>query len=73
MSDETMQKKSGWSDWIDWAGDYDSLKFNRVAYIEEDISGVFFRQMVVVLVSIIHCLADIYHYRLGRLLLAEAM
>jgi len=57
---------------IDWAGDYDSLKFSRAAYIEEDISGVFFRQMVVGLVSIIHCLSDIYYYRLGQLLQAEA-
>jgi hypothetical protein len=71
MSDETMQKKSGWSDWIDWAGDHDSLEFSRVACFEEGIGGVFFRQMVVRLVSVIHCLAGIYHYWFRQLLQAE--
>jgi hypothetical protein len=57
---------------IGWAGDYDSLKFGRAAFIEESSGGVFFRQVVVGLVSVIHRLADIYHYRHRKFLLAEA-
>jgi hypothetical protein len=53
------------------AGDYDSPKSSRAAYIQEGISGVFFRRMVVELVSVIHCVAGIYHYRLRQLLQAE--
>ena len=50
---------------VGWAGDYDSLEFSRVAYIEEGIGRVFFRPVVVRLVSVIHCLAGICDYRLG--------
>ena len=57
---------------IGWAGDYDSLKFNRAAFIEESRSGIFFRQVVVGLVSIIHGLVDVHHYRRCLVLLAEA-
>ncbi|MGA2802614.1 MAG: hypothetical protein ABSE97_09665 [Verrucomicrobiota bacterium] len=57
---------------IVWTSDYDSLKFSRVAFIEESRGGVFFRQVVVGLVSIIHGLAYIYHYRPCQFLLAEA-
>jgi hypothetical protein len=56
---------------VSWAGDYNSLEFSRVAHIEEGIGGVFFRQMVVGLVSVIHCLVGIYHYWLRQLLQAE--
>ena len=54
---------------IGWAGDYDDLKFSRAAFIEEDRGRVFFRQMVVGLVSVVHCLAGIDHYGLRQLLL----
>ena len=57
---------------IGWAGDYDSLKFGRATFIEESRGGVFFRQVVVGLVSIIHGLADVHHYRRCLFLLAEA-
>jgi hypothetical protein len=53
------------------AGDYDSLKSSRAAHIQEGISGVFFRRMVVELVSVLHCLAGIYYYWLRQLLQAE--
>jgi hypothetical protein len=56
---------------VGWAGDYDSLEFSRVAHIKEGIGAVFFGQMVGGLVSVIHCLAGIYHYRLRQLLQAE--
>jgi hypothetical protein len=48
--------------------DDDSLEFNRVALVEKNIGGVFYRQMVVRLVSELHCLAGIYHHWLRRLL-----
>ena len=57
---------------IGWAGDYDSLKFGRAAFIEESRGRGFFRQVVVGLVSIIHSLADVHHYRRCLFLLAEA-
>jgi hypothetical protein len=57
---------------IGWAGDYDSLKFSRAAFIEESRGGIFFRQVVVGLVSIIHSLADIQYYGSCLVLLAEA-
>jgi hypothetical protein len=56
---------------IDRAGDFGSLEFSRVAHIQEGISGVFFRQMVVGVVSIIDRLAGTYDCRLRQLLLAE--
>jgi len=57
---------------IGWAGDYDRLKFSRAVYFEQTRGGVFFRQMVVGLVSIIHGLANFHHYRRCLLLLAKA-
>ena len=57
---------------IDWAGDNDCPKFSRVVFVEESSGGVFFRQVVVGLVSVIHRLADIYHYRRRQFLLEEA-
>ncbi|MGA2222116.1 MAG: hypothetical protein ABSH21_10170 [Verrucomicrobiia bacterium] len=53
---------------VGWDGNYDSLEFSRVDYVEEGIGGVFFRQMVVGLVSVIPCLAGVYHYRIRQLL-----
>ncbi len=57
---------------IVWAGDYDSLKFSRVAFISQGISGLFFRPVVVSLVSVIRILPDIYHHRHRWSLLPEA-
>ena len=56
---------------VGWAGDYDSFEFCRIACVEKDIGGVLLKQMVVGLVSLIHCLARVYYNRLRKLLWAK--
>ncbi|MGD1089678.1 MAG: hypothetical protein ABR955_13295 [Verrucomicrobiota bacterium] len=53
---------------IGWADDHDRLEFSRVACVEDGIGEVFFRPMVVELVSGLYGLAGICHYRLRQLL-----
>ena len=56
---------------VGWADDYVSFELRRVAYVEKDIGRVLLGQVVVGLVSLIHCLARVYYNRLRKLLWAK--